>query len=282
MKIKLLILASLFIVILACNNDSIVWDDEYDISVMSFNLRYDTDEDGDNKWRNRKEACLEMIKETSPSVFGIQEGLENQVTYLDDNLSDYKYVGVGRDDGEYFGEYCAVFYSTQKFELLDSDTFWLSESPEIPSHGWDAVCKRIVTWVKLKDQNNGQVVYVFNTHFDHEGKEAREQSAKLLVAKIAEIVSDNVPVFITGDFNALKNNPILNPIFEHNFLDSRQEAKVSDNIKSFNFFGKWLLNSNIDFIFFKNADVLAFRTINKDYKVPFISDHYPIISYFNY
>ncbi|MCL3781358.1 endonuclease/exonuclease/phosphatase family protein [Prolixibacteraceae bacterium JC049] len=268
--------------IYGCSKEEPVkWQSEYDISVMSFNLRYDTDEDGENRWSNRKEACVEMLKETNPAVFGIQEGLHHQIEYLKEKLPKYKYAGVARDDGHSSGEYNAVFYSTEQFELLESNTFWLSETPNEPSLGWDGACRRIVTWVKLKDKKKNKTLLVFNTHFDHEGKKARKEAGILLEKKIREIANESAPIFITGDFNALIRNKILQPLVNE-YYSARRYAPKTDNTKSFNFYGRWYLSRNIDFIFYKNAEALSFRTVSESYGVPYISDHYPIISHYNY
>ena len=257
------------------------WTSEYDISIMSFNLRYDEPADGENQWTNRKESCLKLLRETEPSIIGIQEGLFHQVDFLENNLLQYDYVGVGRDDGETSGEYAAIYYLADDFELVESNSFWLSETPDVPSLGWDANNIRIVTWAHLKDLEHNKSIFVFNTHFDHKGKISREESAKLLVRKIKEIAIDNATVFITGDFNALIRNPIFEPIL-NDFLSARRFAEYSDNLKSFNAWGRWYLNRNIDFIFYKNVDALSFRTITEDYGVSYISDHYPMITHFNY
>lgn len=257
------------------------YDGEFDFSIMSFNLRYDEPADGVNQWDNRKEAVLSMISEVQPTVMGIQEGLHNQVRYLDDNLSGYQYVGVGRDDGYSSGEYAAIFYSTNYFELLDTDNFWLSENTESPSLGWDANNIRICTWAKLRDIVEDKVIYVFNTHFDHKGKTAQKESSELIVQKIQEIVEADASVFITGDFNMLIGNNRLDPITRV-YSSANRSAQRSDDNKSFNAWGKGILSRNIDFIFFENAQALAYKTLVKDYGVPYISDHYPIISHFNY
>lgn len=274
-------LVFILLVLCGCSKEVYEFTGEHDISVMSFNLRYDTEEDGDNKWDNRKDACVKMIKETKPSIWGIQEGLLRQLNFLEENLTDYKYVGVGRDDGHSSGEYSAIFYLKDRFELLENNTFWLSETPDEPSYGWDADCRRIVTWAHLKDLDSDKTLFVFNTHFDHIGKTAREESAKLLVRKIKEIADDGATVFITGDFNALIRNSIFEPIVNE-YYSARRFAEKTDNIKSFNFYGRWYLSRNIDFIFYKNAKALAFRTVSENYGVEYISDHYPIITHFNY
>ncbi len=261
--------------------DPMEWDKPYNLSVMSFNLRYDEPADGENQWQNRKEKCIALLKQHKPSVFGIQEGLHHQVSFLEDNLPDYEYVGVGSEDGHSGGEYKAIFYSSAQFEALEDDTFWLSETPDVPSRGWDANNIRIVTWVKLRDKTHDQVLYVFNTHFDHIGDKSRVESARLLMKKIHEMTSETDQVFITGDFNALIRNKMFKPIINE-FYSAKRFADYSDNTNSFNAFGRWYISRNIDFIFYNNAHALAYRTISDNFGVPFISDHYPIISYFNY
>ncbi|WP_196888007.1 endonuclease/exonuclease/phosphatase family protein [Aureivirga sp. CE67] len=257
------------------------WNEQFDISIISFNLRFDTEEDGENKWDNRKEACIKALEKTKPSIFGIQEGLYHQVQYLDTNLPNYKYVGVGRDDGFTGGEYSAIFYDEKKFNLIETNNFWLSETPNQPSLGWDANNIRIVTWAHFKDKTNQKSIFVFNTHLDHIGKIARKESVLLLMKKIQEIVPKNETVLITGDFNMLSSNKALKPLLKK-FKDSRKTAEKSDNKKSFNFFGNWLISRNIDFVFYKNAKAITFQTINDDFGVPFISDHYPILGKFKY
>jgi endonuclease/exonuclease/phosphatase family metal-dependent hydrolase len=265
----------------ACKKEAFKFKEAHNLSVMSFNLRYDTEEDGENQWSNRKEAIIKMLQSEKPSVFGIQEGLYHQVSFMDDELANYNYVGVGRDDGYSGGEYSAIFYDTEQFEVLETNSFWLSETPEYPSMGWDANNIRIVTWVKLKDFIHQKEIFVFNTHFDHKGKTAQLESGKLLCEKMKEIVPENTAVFLTGDLNVLIRNKALKPIID-NYYSARRYASYTDKIKSFNFFGRWYFSRNIDFIFYDNAEALAFRTINDDYGVPYISDHYPIITHFNY
>lgn len=183
MKIVLLIFS--FFALLGCEiNEISDYKGDFNLSIMSFNLRYDEPADGENQWTKRKESCVKMITNIQPSIFGIQEGLYNQVSYLAENLHNYKYVGVGRDDGHSSGEFAAIFFDTNHFELLENNHFWLSETPETPSLGWDANNIRIVTWAKLKDILNNTVIYVFNTHFDHKGETAQQKSSELLNKKI--------------------------------------------------------------------------------------------------
>lgn len=259
-----------------------------DISVMSFNIRLSVNDtmDGDNNWIYRKEAVVKMINDVSPDLFGIQEGVYHQVCYMDDNLPQYGRYGVGRDDGLNDGEANAVFYKLERFDLVEKGTFWLSATPDTVSRGWDGACNRVVTWVRLKDKMaGGKDLLYFNTHFDHIGKVAREESGKLIVAKMKELSSDkNTPVFLTGDFNANYNDPILIPIREIMGM-AREVAPLSDTLNTFNNWGKVDLNGGneiIDHIFYYNAKPLKYETIIKDWGVNYISDHYPIIANFEY
>lgn len=279
---KTLVCLALILTITCCKTIEIAdFEGDFDISIMSFNLRYDEPEDGDNQWSNRRQACLSMLNEVKPTIFGIQEGLHHQVTFLASNLPAYEYVGVGRDDGYLLGEFSAIFYATAQYELIESGQFWLSETPEIPSLGWDANNIRMVTWAKLNDIDKNRIIYVFNTHFDHKGKTAQQESSELIVQKMQEIAENNAPIFLIGDFNMLIGNSRLEPITKA-YFSSQRFADKSDNNKSFNAFGRWILSRNIDFIFYNNVKALAYKTIVKDYGVPFISDHYPIVSQFNF
>lgn len=250
-----------------------------DIDIMSFNIRYANEDDKKNKWVNRKVAVVEMLKETQPSIIGIQEGLKFQVDYLLEHLPEYKQVGVGRNDGKESGEYCAILYLRDQFECIKDQTFWLSETPEEPSKGWDANSKRIVTWVHLKDKKTNKAFFVFNTHLDHKGKVSRRKSMELLQQQIDQITPLNTPVFITGDFNALAGSPIFKPLLK-TYKDARKAGYRSDFKKSYNSWGKWYVKRNIDYIFYKHVDNVSFKTVVKDYGVPYISDHYPILAGF--
>lgn len=277
-----IVVALASVVLLSCSKKAAPIDGlNHHIKVMSFNVRYDNPDDGKHAWPNRKEACIALIDDLKPGVFGIQEGLEHQVTYLDSALTNYEYVGVAREDGETWGEYCALFYNKDLFEVEGSGTFWLSETPNYPSYGWDAACKRIVTWAALENDDSGHICYVFNTHFDHQGKEARKESAKLLVAAIDSIVGDtSTAVFITGDFNALKSSAILDPI-KAAYFEARENALEKNNKSTFNAWGK-LPGRKIDFIFYRRANAMSLESIHTDYGVKYISDHYPVLGTFEY
>ncbi|GHH97879.1 endonuclease/exonuclease/phosphatase family protein [Neobacillus kokaensis] len=168
--------------------------------VMSYNLKnaYDVTP---NSWAERKGMVRDLLQQNSPDLIGTQECLYNQVTDMLEMLPDYDWVGLGREGG-CEGEYAAIFYKKDRFHVLESGHFWLSDTPErVASVTWGHVVTRIVTWVKFMDRKNNQLFYHFNTHFDHESSVAREKSAHLLLQTIGQI-DENLPVILTGDFNA--------------------------------------------------------------------------------
>lgn len=175
------------------------------IRVMSFNIRYDNPDDGPDAWPNRNDYVASVMRFHQADIVGIQEGLIHQLEDLDGFLPEFDRVGVGRNDGEKKGEFSAIFYRKERFKHIEDGTFWLSETPDvIGSQSWDAALPRIVTWVRLEDTWNSQSFFVFNTHFDHRGSEARKQSAELILQRIDEIAGTDALV-LTGDFNATED-----------------------------------------------------------------------------
>jgi len=194
------------------------------MSVMTYNIRYDNPDDGANAWSQRKAELANQISFHGPDILGIQEGLLHQVKYLDSALLDYRYVGQGRDDGRRKGEFCAIFFRHTRFEKLSEGTLWLSETPDRPSTGWDAALPRIATWVRLDDLEDGRSLVVINTHFDHQGEQARKESAKLLVTFVKSLERQgDAAVVLMGDFNA---SPDEEPIKQLDFslFDSHDES----------------------------------------------------------
>ncbi|TXH26392.1 MAG: endonuclease/exonuclease/phosphatase family protein [Cyclobacteriaceae bacterium] len=180
------------------------------VKVMSYNIRLDTEADGLNQWKNRPDKVIGLIKKYDPDLFGVQEAMHNQMLDLQSGLSEYSYAGVGRDDGKEKGEYSAIFYKKEKFELLTQNTDWLSETPDVPgSKSWDAAITRVFTYALFKDKSTGKNFFYGNTHFDHIGKEARKNSANLIKYFIAGFIKGassqkeiKLPVIISGDFNS--------------------------------------------------------------------------------
>ena len=251
--------------------------------IISFNVRYSSapEIDGDNRWELRRDAAVKMVAEQKPIAMGLQEACPDQIDFLDLNLTGYKHIGVGRDDGKRAGEMMAIYYDTTRLTLLDSGTFWLSETPEKVSIGWDAACNRTCTWGHFKMKDTDFEFLYFNTHLDHLGSLARKNSIKLIVAKMTELNPDNLPVFLSGDFNSTTDDPIFDPL-KASLKDAREVSAISDKIITYNGFGTVTDNPNtrkewvIDHIFFSGVNPMAFMVLNGNYGVPFISDHYPI------
>ena len=257
-----------------------------DIKVMTFNIRLSPREDfdGDNCWNNRREAVVRMLEASKPDLFGVQEAYIAQASYLDENLSEYSRYGVCRDDGLERGEANAIFWRNDRFDLVQCDTYWLSETPDTVSLGWDGACRRIVTWAQLREKGTGRDVWFFNTHFDHVGKVAREEAGKLIMERMNALVPEGVPVFLTGDFNANWDNPILDPI-RAQLQECRETAPETDDANTYNAWGQKDVPSGtdiIDHIFYRGARAVKYELLTGDYGAPYISDHWPVVGVFTW
>ena len=250
-----------------------------EIKVISYNVRL-SGGDGENHWDKRKHASINMINDEKPTVFGLQEAKPDQMQYLVENLPQYGWVGVGRDDGVSSGEHMAIFYLKDEVELLDSGTFWLSETPDTPSMGWDAACKRTCTWTKLKMKKTGKEFAYLNTHLDHVGKEAQRNGLALMVERCAQIVPKGMTAFVTADFNARTDDAIFEPL-KADMLDARETAPETDRRATLNLWKEGNEdnpNYVIDHIFYRDAEAHTFKVLrDKNYGAPFISDHYPVV-----
>lgn len=250
-----------------------------EIKVISYNVRL-SGGDGENHWDLRKHASINMINDEKPTVFGVQEAKADQMAYLVENLPEYGHIGVGREDGKSGGEHMSIFYRKDQVELLDGGTFWLSETPDVPSMGWDAACKRSCTWTKLKMKDTGKEFAYINTHLDHVGKVAQREGLALICKRFAEIVPVGMPAFLTADFNALTNDPIFEPLNAEMF-DAREKAPETDRRATYNGFkpgGEDNADLVIDHIFYRGAEAHTFKVLrDKNYGAPFISDHYPVV-----
>ena len=178
--------------------------------VGSYNIRYANNDDAKNgnAWQQRCPVVCGQLNFEHPDIFGAQEVLHQQLQDMLQQLDGYDYIGVGRDDGKQKGEYAPIFYDKQKLRLVDSGYFWLSETPEKPSKGWDAACFRICTWGRFEEIATHQQFYFFNLHMDHVGHEARRQSARLVLECIGQLAGSEMPVVLTGDFNVDQNNEL--------------------------------------------------------------------------
>jgi endonuclease/exonuclease/phosphatase family metal-dependent hydrolase len=175
------------------------------LRVMTYNIRFDNPADGVNQWDQRKEKVFALIKKYDPDVLGVQEALAHQLSDISNQAGSYSYIGVGRDDGKNSGEFSAVLFKKERFDVVEQNTFWLSESPDVPgSKSWDAAITRIATYATMKDKQTGRQFVVLNTHFDHVGKEARKESARIIKEKASELASE-MPMIITGDLNCTRD-----------------------------------------------------------------------------
>lgn len=248
-----------------------------ELKIISFNIRYNSYEniDGENGWPNRKAAVVKMIQEERPAAIGLQEALIDQLQYLDSCLPEYRRIGVGRDDGKEAGEFMAIYYDTTRLSIrLDlCATLWLSESPWEPSKGWDAACYRTVTCAFLTDKKSGQSFCYHNTHLDHMGSVARAESAKYL----AELTDDSegFPVILGGDMNSSIDDTIFNAFYNVGLQPAREMTDSTSHAITYSGYGKEE-GKVIDHFFVKDVKVVSFRTLDGDYGVPYISDHYPI------
>lgn len=239
--------------------------------ILSFNLLCAGK--GSRTWRKRVPKVITIIKETKPDSFGVQEAHWEWMKKLSRYLPEYDYVGVGRDDGKKKGEFSAVFYKKDKFTASDSGNFWISETPEKPSKGWDSACIRVATYVKLTDKENGKSYIHFNTHLDHVGRIAQINGAKMIQKKAASF--GGVPVVCTGDFNVFQDSDCYNTMVSGNMKDARKLAPDSDECYTFHGFRPEEIHERIDFVFVDEATVkpVSFKVINKKVDGDFYSDH---------
>lgn len=271
MKRVILILAALLPLMVGCASQNAA------LKIMSYNIRYGSANDGDNAWDNRKDAAAAMVLDQKPAVFGVQEALDYQLEFLKENCPGYEYIGVGREDGEHGGEHMAVFYDTKRIELENWGTYWLSETPDVPSKGWDARCKRTATWALFYDKSKKRHFYFVNTHLDHKGAEARKNGLALVVERIGGMNPEGYPMILMGDFNVHPEDPCLDDL-RTKMLDAWVAIPKADVGATYHGWGKITDDTPIDFIFytgFKGGK--SIERVRKEYLgVPFVSDHYPV------
>ena len=250
---------------------------DYDLKVISYNIRMGAAKDGTNSWEFRYPATALMIEDQKPDVFGLQEAFSYQVRFIAENFKDYDNVGVGRDNGKDKGEFMSIFWNKKTVKMVKWGTFWLSETPEKPSMGWDAACKRTATWALMKDKRTGKMFYFVNTHLDHKGKEAQRKGLELIVSRIDEINPKGYPMILTGDFNIKPDNVALKGL-EEKMQSARKIAPKTDNAATFNNWGKAKSDMVIDYIYVSGFSACPeYHTINEKYgDWKYISDPYPI------
>jgi endonuclease/exonuclease/phosphatase family metal-dependent hydrolase len=250
------------------------------LTIATFNLRFDNPSDSGNLWINRAPIVSNLIRFHDFDVFGTQEAFKSQLDDINKALPEYSKYGLGRDDGKDKGEHSAIFYKKDKFKLLNKGDFWLSQTPGKPSLGWDATCcNRICSWVFLQDINSKKKFYVFNVHYDHQGKVAREESSKLILQKIKTLAGKQ-PVILTGDFNGDHNSTWYQRIATSGLLtDTYSQVKHPYTSNgSFNAFGASVKSDEIiDHIFTtSHFKVQRWGVLTDTYKGKYPSDHFPV------
>lgn len=253
---------------------------EYNLNVATYNLRMDTPHDKLDAWEHRKENVNGLIRFHDFDIVGTQEGFHHQLLDII-AAGDYAYVGVGRDDGVNEGEHSAIVYKKDRFEVLDSGDFWLSETPETPSYGWDAKIRRICSWAKFKDKKAGKEFFFFSVHYDHQAREARRNSSLLMLSKIKEIAGD-MPTFSVGDFNATPDDEPIQIFYEDNYLKDSyliSQAKPYGTEGTFNAFKLDApMKNRIDYIWVtKDITVEKYGVLNDVHYGHFPSDHFPVM-----
>ena len=249
-------------------------------NIMTYNIRMNTPDDGVNAWPLRKDKVAGLIKFHQADIFGVQEALLLQMNDLKTSFPDFDYVGVGRDDGKEAGEFMTIFFRKSRFEKLDAGTFWLSPTPDKPGLGWDAACNRTCTWIKFKDKASKKYFYHFNTHFDHRGKVAREESAKLILKFMGEINKYHLPMLLTGDFNSTKEATPIQTLLKVLF-DTRYKCQTPPYgpLHTSGGFAVKEPQHTIDYIFInQKVKVLRHGVLSDSSGLFYPSDHLPVLA----
>lgn len=261
---------------------------EEPIRVLSFNIRFDNPNDGPDAWPHRKDFVTDLIRFHKLDLVGIQEGLVHQLDDMEEKLPGFTWVGVGRDDGERSGEFSAIFYNSERFNLIEEDTFWLSDTPEVPgSIGWDAAITRVATWARFLDLKNNRRFFVLNTHFDHVGQEARVNSAGLIIEKVSELAGGD-PVIVMGDLNVTEQNEAYEIFTDPDSRDS--DLELFDGFyhskhghygptSTWNAFERIFPDRRIDYIFTdRHFEFLEHGILADERDGHFPSDHLPVLA----
>jgi endonuclease/exonuclease/phosphatase family metal-dependent hydrolase len=266
-----------------------IGEDDLCLRIMSFNIRYGTADDGENKWQNRKNVVCGVLRDNQPDIVSLQEALHFQIQEILQVLPEFNYLGVGREDGKTKGEYCVILYRTDRFDSDDSGTFWFSDTPEVPdSITWGNANTRICTWARFIDKKSGMALYIFNLHLDHVSQPSREKSVVLLTNRIYEREHQSDPYVVTGDFNAGETNPAVmylkaraelggvpNPVpMVDTFRVLHPDATM---VGTFHGFKGSTTGEKIDYILTtQDVEVLDAQIIRTQYNGRYPSDHFPV------
>ncbi len=251
------------------------------LKIMTYNIRLDVASDGENAWPNRKDFLTSQVLFLAPDILGVQEAKPNQIQDLSTTLTNYKYVGEGRD-GEGKGEYSSIYYNSSKLKVEKSHTFWLSKTPNIVSKSWDAAYPRICTYALFSFKNSNKKFWAFNTHLDHIGAIAQKEGLQLVLNKIASENTENYPVILTGDFNVEPNNKILKET-KKVFNDTENIANIkfgaAGTFNGFNYTKP--VTRRIDYIFVSKSEkmkVTKYGVLSSAINFKFPSDHFPVFA----
>ncbi len=247
------------------------------LDVMSFNIRFGTAKDGDNHWEKRRDLVFGVLRDHQPQVVGLQEALDFQIDEIQAAFPEYGRLGIGRD-GANSGEYSAVLYLKDNYEVLDANTFWLSDTPDVRSTSWGNNLNRICTWARLRDKQTNRSFYVFNTHFDHKSEPSRVQSALLVDLRIASRSEPNDPFVLTGDFNASEDSEAIRSLKKAGMIDTfRAQHPDAESVGTFNSWRGASDGRKIDYVFVgPSTEVLEAEILRDNTDGRYPSDHYPV------
>ena len=266
-----------------------------EVSMMTFNIRYGTANDGENRWENRRELVFDVIRKHDPDVIGLQEALGFQIDQICKALPGYAKIGVGRDDGKSKGEYSAILYRSDRFEVEQGGTFWLSDTPEAPgSITWGNACTRICTWARFVEKKSGRAFYHYNLHLDHVSQPSREKSMVLLVERIGKRQHAD-PFVVTGDFNAGENNPAILFLKGKTTVPGKDKANIenplpmvdtfrvlhpdANDVGTFHDFAGADTGGKIDYILTTtDVHVLDAEILHNNAEDRYPSDHFPVVA----
>ena len=250
-----------------------------DMNIMTYNIRLDIASDGENAWPNRKDFLSSQVLFLEPDILGVQEARPNQISDLNNAMPNYKYIGKGRD-GDSNGEHTAIYYNSEKLKVENEETFWLSQTPSEKSLGWDAAYPRICTYGLFTLKKSKQKVWVFNTHLDHKGPKAQLEGIKLVLQKILDVNTQNLPVFLMGDFNVEPDSEVITET-KKSMSDSKEVAGLVYGPEgTFNGFEyDEPLSRRIDYILISTSSKLSvkkYAVLSGAIDSKFPSDHFPV------
>jgi len=257
-----------------------------DIKVMSFNIRLGVAKDGENRWDLRKELVVKTIREYNPDLLGLQEVFPMQEEYLRESFPEYVYYGRSRLVDPNDGEACSIMFRKERFNPSEQSTFWLSETPDEPgSKSWDSSLPRIANMISLKDkQVRGKKLVLINTHFDHRGKVAREEAAKIIKNRVSAL-EKGARVVITGDFNSGEGSRPYQSLMGENIIDTFRmvHPNRTEEESTFTAWKGRLIGNRIDWVLCSANFQILSATINRSHdKGRYPSDHYPVTATLNY